>query len=189
MKVRAAMSRGIDTYTYFYLLEHSRLRTLTLPKKEVLKAYKTSFFLSSLRTLCEGRWFEADRANYFKPPNMPKMAIDISLCSPLCNWYLSFSPFFTKLHNIPRVIVIDLLYHWSRVANKYVCGFAVLRFVRSYMREIINYHVMDRINLFRNNIVIMYEPELEHEFCDAMTINTPTQLRVYIKKGVNNNFF
>ena len=34
---------------------------------------------------------------------------------------------------------------------------------------------MDRINLFRNNIVIMYEPELEHEFCDAMTINTPTQ--------------
>ena len=115
---------------------------------------------------------------------MPKMTIDISLCSPLCNWYLSFSPFFTKLHNIPRVIVIDLLYHWSRVANKYVCGFAVLRFVRSYMREIINYHVMDRINLFRNNIVIMYEPELEHEFCDAMTINTPTQPRVYIKKGV-----
>ena len=35
----------------------------------------------------------------------------------------------------------------------------------------------------------MYEPELEHEFCDAMTINTPTQLRVYIKKGVNNDFF
>ena len=57
------------------------------------------------------------------------------------------------------------------------------------MREIINYHVMDRINLFRNNIVIMYEPELEHEFCDAMTINTPTQPRVYIKKGVNNDFF
>ena len=113
------------------------------------------------------------------------MAIDISLCSPLCNWYLSFSPFFTKLHNIPRVIVIDLLYHWSRVANKYVCGFAVLRFVRSYMREIINYHVMDRINLFRNNIVIMYEPELEPLCWNRLKIDESLKIRCSQKLSIS----
>ena len=111
MKVRAAMSRGIDTYTYFYLLEHSRLRTLTLPKKEVLKAYKTSFFYPPLEHCAKAADSRLIGPIISNHQTCPKWQLTL-VCAPrsVTDTFL-FPLFFTKLHNIPRVIVIDLLYH------------------------------------------------------------------------------